>query len=324
LSVLRGTLACVTAMDPYGAWLLTSQRGVISRSQALSNGMTDHGIYHRLRPGGPWQRLLPGVYLTVTGEPTWEQRAVAAMLYAGPDGVITGLAALHLHDNRTPESALVDVLVPLSRQRASREFAVIHRTRRMPSREMCDLALRFAPVPRAVTDAVRQLTTLPEARAVVAAAVQRRKCTIAALAAELEAGPVRGSARLRSVLAEVADGARSVAEAEFRALILASDLPAPLFNADLYLDGEFLARPDAWWPQEGVVAEVDSREWHLLPEHWRRTMERGRRMAAAGVSHLHFSPSDVHDDPQALLAQIHGALRHGRPVPGITWKQADG
>ena len=25
---------------------------------------------------------------------------------------------------------------------------------------------------------------------------------------------------------------------------------------------------DAWWPRAGVVAEVDSRAWHLSPEHW--------------------------------------------------------
>ena len=36
-------------------------------------------------------------------------------------------------------------------------------------------------------------------------------------------------------------------------------------------DGEtFLARPDAWWLKAGVVVEVDSREWHLSPEDWRR------------------------------------------------------
>lgn len=308
------------ADEPDKPWLLITQRGVLSRSQVLASGITIHGLRHRLRPGGPWQRLLPGVYLTVTGQPTWEQKATAAMLYAGPDGVITGRAALHLQDTRIPESAQVDVLVPLSRQRASRDFAVIHRTGRMPSREMCDLALKFAPAHRATADAVRQLASLPDARALVAGVVQRRKCTITELARELKAGPVRGSARLRAVLAEVADGARSVVEAEFRELILASGLPVPLFNADLYLDGEFLARPDAWWPKAGVVAEVDSREWHLLPEHWRQTMERSRRMAAAGINCLHFSPSDMKDDPGTLLDQIRGALRHGRPVPGITWK----
>jgi hypothetical protein len=301
-------------------WLLTSQRKVLSRAQALSHGVTADSIRHRIRPEGRWQRLLPGVYLTATGEPTWEQKAMAAMLYAGQDSVITGLAALRGQAIRAPETQVVDVLVPATRRGTGYDFAVLHRTRRMPDSQVCDLALRFAPAPRAVADAVRGLTDLAEVRAVVAGVVQQRKATVADLAAELADGPVRGSAPLRAVLAEVADGVRSAAEAEFRELILSSTLPVPLFNPKLRLDGEFLAQPDAWWPEHGVAGEVDSREWHLLPEHWENTLARGRRMAAAGITHLHFSPREMHTDPDGLITQIQRALRHGRPLPAITWQ----
>ncbi len=308
-------------LDDQGRWLLTNQRNVLSRAQALTLGFTVDTVRYRIRPGGPWQRLLPGVYLTTTGEPTWEQRVMAAQLYAGPDAVVTGLAALRGQEIRAPETELVDVLVPATHRGTSRDFAVLHRTRRMPSREMCDLALRFAPPPRAVADAIRTLE-VADARAVVAWAVQRRRCTVATLAAELAAGPVRGSARLRAVLAEVADGVRSAAEAEFREVILASRLPVPMFNPILRLDGEFLAQPDAWWPDAGVAAEVDSREWHLLPEHWENTLARGRRMAAAGIGHLHFSPRELRDDPDGLITEIQGALERGRLLPGVTWQAA--
>ena len=30
----------------------------------------------------------------------------------------------------------------------------------------------------------------------------------------------------------------------------------PLFNPSLYLGDTFLAKPDAWWPDAGVAAEV--------------------------------------------------------------------
>jgi hypothetical protein len=302
--------------------LLVSQRDVLSRAQVLASGMTPDAVRHRIRPGGRWQRLLPGVYLTTTGEPSWEQKATAAMLYGGPDSVITGLAALRGEGIRAPETEVIDVLVPASHRATGYAFAVLHRTRRMPKDQVCDLALRFAPVPRAVADAVRGLHDMAEVRAVVAGAVQQRRTTIADLAAELSAGPVRGSAPLRAVLAEVADGVRSAAEAEFRELVLSSSLPVPVFNAVLRLNGEFLAQPDAWWPEHGVAAEVDSREWHLLPEHWENTLARGRRMAAAGISHLHFSPGEMHRDPDSLVAQIRHALRHGRPLPGIAWQPA--
>ncbi len=309
------------ATDEETVWLYI-QRNVLTRAQAMALGLTPDAIRHKIKPGGRWQRLLPGVYLTATGEPTWHQLATAAQLYAGPEGVITGLAALRGQDIRAPETDVIDVLVPASHRATSRDFAVLHRTRRMPDAQLGDLALHYAPPSRAIVDAVRGLADLGDVRAVVAGAVQRRKTTIADLADELAAGPVRGSARLRGVLAEVSDGVRSAAEAEFRELILASSLPVPVFNPVLHLDGVFLAQPDAWWPDDGVAAEVDSREWHLLPEHWEKTLERGRRMAAAGITHLHISPNEMRTDPDKLIAQIQGALRHGRRLPGITWRPA--
>lgn len=77
--------------------LIESQRQVVSRDQALRGGMSPHAVAHRLRPGGPWRTLLPGVYQTATGTPTQAQREIAALLYAGPGSVITGSAALRHH-----------------------------------------------------------------------------------------------------------------------------------------------------------------------------------------------------------------------------------
>ena len=64
--------------------LLIQQLDVIARSQALAVGLTDNALRHRLRPGGPWRALLPGVYMAATGAPTTLQQEMAALLYAGP------------------------------------------------------------------------------------------------------------------------------------------------------------------------------------------------------------------------------------------------
>jgi hypothetical protein len=146
--------------------------------------------------------------------------------------------------------------------------------------------------------------------------------TVAELAAELDAGPRRGAGRLGAVLAEVADGIRSPAEGDFRDLVLGSGLPAPLFNPQLYLGERLLAVPDAWWPESGVAAEVDSREWHLSPEGWEETMRRHARMTAAGLLVLHFSPRQARTEPGEVIAAISAALRAGRPVPGIATQPA--
>jgi hypothetical protein len=327
-SVVRfvGTAWDGAAMNPDDRavlWLRIQQRGVLSRSQALASGVTPSGLQHRLRRGGPWQKMLPGIYLMATGQPTWEQTQIAALLFAGPGSVITGPAALQTYKIKVPDCHRVDVLVPIERKRASCSYAVLHRTTRMPLSVQCDGPLRFAPAARAVADAVRSLGGLAEARAAVASAVQQRRCTVDELVVEARDGPIRGSARLRAILAEVIDGIRSVPEGDFRVLIKRSGLPMPLFNAVLYLNGQFLASPDAWWPSCGVAVEIDSREWHLLPADWEQTMRRHARMAAAGIRVIHVTPHQLRTEPERILADIAAALRTGRAVPDVTTRPAE-
>jgi hypothetical protein len=306
--------------DEHAEWLLTSQRGVLGRGQVLSLGMTTKALRYRIRPGGPWQRLLPGVYLTVTGEPTDAQREMAALLYAGQASIITGPAALRRHQIRGPAAATVDVLMPAGRERASRDFVVARATRRMPRSWTVDWALRYALPARAVADTLSTLTRLAEARTVVASAVQQRRCSIDQLAAELRERRSAGNTLLRLVLAEVADGTMSAAEGDLRDLIAGSGLPVPFYNPILFLDGRFLAKPDAWWPGAAVAVEVDSREFHLLPEDWEQTMRRHRRMTAAGLSVLHLSPRQLRAEPRQVITDIAAALHAGRPAPRVTMR----
>jgi very-short-patch-repair endonuclease len=286
--------------------------------------MTPDQLRHRIRAGGPWQRLLPGVYLIVTGSPTRRQHEIAALQYAGPDSVLTSTAALAHHGIRVRERDPLIVLVPAGKARSSRGFVRIWPTTRMPEFVFTDGAVRFAEAARAVADAARELGSLREVRAVAADAVQRRRCRIDQLAEELARGPVRRSAWLRRTLAEVADGVRSAAEADLRDLIRAHGLPPPLFNARLYIGPEFLAVPDAWWPAKGVVVEVESREWHLSPEDWDRTLRRSTRMSALGINVMHFTPQRIRTEAAAVAAEIRSALQDGRPRPAVRTLPATG
>jgi hypothetical protein len=298
--------------------LLDKQVQVASREQLLGLGMSDRMMQYRLRTGGPWQALLPGVYLASSGAPSMHQKEMAALIYAGPRSLITGpVALMHYSVRSIRDLETIDLLIPAAQQRRSTGFARLHRTARWPGRVMTNGPVRLAPVSRAVADTARLLDDLRDVRTVVADAVQLGRCTIGELAAELDTGPVRRSARFRSVLAEVAEGVRSVAEADLRDLIVKARLPMPLLNPSLY-DGEtFLARPDAWWLKAGVVVEVDSREWHLSPEDWRRTMDRHARMSAAGIIVLHFSPRDIRDQPMKVARRIMDALERGLQRPAL-------
>lgn len=263
--------------------VLRRQHDVIAHNQAMACGVTPGALKHRARDGGPWQRVLPGVYLAVTGTPTLVQREIAALAYAGNDSVITGAAALPHHRIRSPSAELTTVLIPSRRAVRSTGFARIWRTARMPDMFLNDRGVRVALPARAVADTARALTSLREVRAVVGDAVQSGHCPVFLLADEVAAGPRRHSALLRQAIAEVTEGIRSVAEGEFRDLLIRAQLPMPLFNARILADREFVAIADAWWPDAGVAAEVDSREWHLGPADWERTLQRHAAMTAHGI-----------------------------------------
>src|SRR6266571_3963533 len=269
--------------------ILKEQHRVISRTQVLACGMSPRALHHRIAASGPWQRLLPGVYLTVTGMVTQDQREMAALLYAGRTSLITGPAAVRRHRLRSAGPDVVDVLIPWHRRRQSVAFVRVHRTRKLPKRMFVTGKIRFAEVPRAVADAARMLTRFDDVRAVVCEAVQRKSCT--------------------------------VAEADFRVLILRSGLPKPVFNAQLFdEDGTFIAMVDAWWQDAGVAGEVDSRAYHLSAEDQDRTTRRHDELLARGILLLHFPPKRVRTDAAGIVSEIRRAIEKGLQRPPLPVK----
>jgi hypothetical protein len=297
--------------------ILGRQIDVITREQARAVGVTESALRHRLRPDGPWRVLLPTVYIAATGAPSLAQQQIAAQLYGGPRSVITGSAAALSHSIRAPQSQFVDVLVPLTRQRQDASFARLHRTSRMPQRVYKFGPIRYALASRAVADTVRGLTSLRDVQAIIADAVQRRRCEVPELLAELNAGPRAGSALFRQALGDVANGIRSAAEGDLKDLLAKSGLPMPLFNAMVFAGDVFVAKPDAWWPEFGVAVEVDSREWHMSPQDHARTLERQRRMGKHGIILLPFTPSQIRKHPADVVAEIREALESARSRPPL-------
>src|SRR5262245_31458396 len=234
------------------ARMLDQQHSIIGRRQAFACGMTAKAVRHRIRPDGPWQTVVPGVYVAGRGMLSDRQRAMAAWEHAGSAIAITGPAAVAWHRIPAERSEFVDVLVPHACYRTDAGFVRIHRTTVMPRACYSDGPVSYADPARALADTARAMTDLSDVRAVVAAGVQRGKVELWQLDAEVRTGPARGSALLRRALAEVSDGARSAAEADLLTLIRQSKLPEPLYNPRLYVGTVFLASPDAWWPDSGV------------------------------------------------------------------------
>ncbi|NEB74516.1 hypothetical protein G3I40_04610, partial [Streptomyces sp. SID14478] len=63
--------------------LVETQRRVMSGAQLKAHGVAAAATAEQCRPGGPWQQVLPGVFLLHPGPLTGEERLHAVLLYAG-------------------------------------------------------------------------------------------------------------------------------------------------------------------------------------------------------------------------------------------------
>lgn len=317
--------------------LLRRQHDVITREQALGCGLTRSGLAHRIRAAGPWQVLLPGIYLTVTGRPDHDQLDMAALLYAGPGSLLTGRAALRRHGLPPQDSPGtdpgIDVLVPAGRQRRSRSFVTVQRTTRMPAGITVAGVISYAPAARATADALRQMTDIRQARALTAAVLASGACSAEQLERELAEGPIRRSALLREVISGIRGASGAAPRSALRTLLTRSKLPLPVFDARLYDGSILIARVDAWWAEAGVAAELGPGGWPLAPETWKAAMRRQTRLAEHGIIVLHLSADQLDEEPDAVLAAIGNALAAGTgrgpapvrsPAAGLTVRPGSG
>jgi hypothetical protein len=312
----RRTFADFDALDA----LLRDQERVATHRQLTSLGLPTSTICDWIQPRGRWQRLLPGVILAHRGTPTRRERRLAALAYAGDDAILTGSTALQVYGVRAVQPGTTEhVLVPHTCHRDSHSFIVIERTRRLPDAVVIQRQ-RVAPIARAVVDACRRIDDLDQVRGIVAEVVQTRRCLPDDIVVEVRKAARQRTALSRSVLREISEGIRSVAEAQARAALARNGVPQPEWNVSLYdEDGEFLGDPDGYYEDVAVAIQIDSMEWHLSPSGYKRTQRRSRRYVTRGVLTLEIAPSDVLNDPLAFCREVEELRRQGanRPVPRL-------
>ncbi|WP_051806729.1 hypothetical protein [Streptomyces sp. NRRL F-2664] len=302
------------------------QLNLATHHQLRQAGIPAATISGRSRRGGPWQRLLPRVYLLQTGPPDHRQQALSAVLYAAPPATdplsgtaaaLTGGAALALLGIRDAPPDPLDVLV-----RAPRSVTATGRVRpcsttRWPPTITITGVPSTRPV-RAATDFAARTADADLVRSVLANVVQGGWCHPHDLHAELRAGRIRHRPAVRTAAAELLAGVHSLAEGRAREALAATDLPTPLWNARLYgPDGAFLASPDAYWPDEGVALEIDSAEYHYTRDAWQATLRRRLRLEARGVLVVSTTPGILRDEPAEPVGALRTLLALGaaRPRP---------
>lgn len=114
-----------------------------------------------------------------------------------------------------------------------------------------------------------------------------------------------GAQRMRQ-LVQLTEPAESPIETRFRWLLLASGLPRPEVQRDLHsAAGDFLGRADLYYPTARLVLEFDG------GNHRERLVSDDRRqnlLVRAGFTVLRFTSADLYGRPDAVVAQVRGAL----------------
>jgi hypothetical protein len=307
--------------------LARSQGGIVTHAQLVTMGMSPSTISRWTRTGGHWQRLLPATYLVHRGTPTFDERLNAALLYAGPQSVTTGLGALHLYGIRnlptSPPGLPLHVLLPHQRHARSVAFLTVERTHRLPDPLARD-GYPVVPIARALFDAGRRLDNRHVVRAFTLEAVQRRLTTVSELRDEITDGQRQWTAVLRDVVGDATAGVMSNPEAGLRDLVVRSDLHEPLWNPRLETpDGDLIAEPDGYYEDLGIALEVDSRKHHFDDEDgYETTWQRHKRFARLGIPVLRIMPVDIRDQPAQVIDDIKAtrAAHAGRVAPEIVVK----
>ncbi|GGU86579.1 hypothetical protein GCM10010275_22860 [Streptomyces litmocidini] len=289
-----------------------------SADQLRAQGIPAAEVAARCRPGG-WQQLLPGVFLLRPGSPTSEDRLKAALLYArrtgavppqGPDAMITGLAALSLHrfSSAPPLTALdrIDVLVPRTRRLRSTGWVRVVRAPEPP--EPVELTgLPVAPVARAVADAVSGLSDAEAVRGLLTEAVRGGHCEPGAVVRELSRARLLSRPHVVDAVDSLLAEGRSLSERRLYEMVREFALPDPVWNVDLRLPGgPHLGGVDAYWPDQAVAVELDTRAPRQDDDElWTECTRKREHLERLGITVVHLTPRKLREamDQQATVVR---------------------
>ncbi|MDQ0601711.1 hypothetical protein QF037_006056 [Streptomyces canus] len=310
------------------------RRRVMTAAQLRSHGVSSSETNEQCRPGGPWQQLLPGVILLHPGPPTGEERLHAVLMYTAkerPAGVpaqpgaeqphaptyaeamLTGLAALTLHGFTSAPPLMaqdkLDVLVPRLRRLRSTGCARIVRTTSLPAPQQVT-GLPVAPVPRALADAVAELSDAGVVSRLLTEAVRGGHCEPAAVVRELSNAKLLSRPHVVDAVDSLLAEGRSIAEDRLYRMVREHGLPDPVWNVDLRLPGgPHLGGLDAYWPEQAVAVELDTR----VPRQdedalWSEYARKREHLERLGITVVHITPKKLRDAAEQQATVVRTAL----------------
>ncbi|WP_241384805.1 hypothetical protein [Rhodococcus sp. CH91] len=235
------------------------------RSDLLAGGTTSDEIRQAVR-SGKLRNVARGVYvegaLDLDPPALHHARVLALRGRIAPGTVISHVSAAVLHGLPLWNVDLSAVHIGRGSPSSGRRTPTlhVHKGDHLPE-ELCVVAgLQVTTVARTVVDLAR---TLPVESAVIAGDTALRMhsgIAPALLDALASSGPKHGIAAARRIIAFLDGRSESPGESLSRVRIRSAGLPAPKLQHELRTaSGAFVARPDFFWEDEGVVGEFDGR-----------------------------------------------------------------
>lgn len=289
----------------------------MARHQLVALGLQPHDVRRlvRRRELAPVHR---GVYVTHTGEPSWRQRAWAAVLYAHPAALWGPSALAVAHRRRTPPAGPVHVAVDETRRVVDTPGVVVHRVTGLQRRAHWRANPPRMRTEEAALDAALSARDDFGLVAVLAEAVQERVVTPAQLQA---AAAARTRLPRRSfvdaLVDDLATGTDSVLEHGYLVRVeRAHGLPVGQRQSRIVGQAE---RRDVRYEVGRVLVELDSRAFHALARQRYVDLERDVAAAAAGYQTVRIGWGQVYSTPCRTAAHLVTLLRQrgwtGTPRP---------
>jgi Transcriptional regulator, AbiEi antitoxin/Protein of unknown function (DUF559)/AbiEi antitoxin C-terminal domain len=273
------------------------QHGVVSRQQLLELGYSSKAIEHRIRQGR-LHRIWRGVYAVGRRELSDDGHLMAAVLACGLAAVLSHESAAYRWQIMRRRPDRIQLSVPEPARRSHRGIVVYrsvdltpdHVTRlsgiplTVPARTIVDLASRLSsgPLEGVINEADKLGLVSPD----------ELRMTLASV------GPRKGVGNLGRILDRLTFRLTD-SELERRFLRLVGRAGLPLPETGRWLNG---FKVDFYWPELGLIVETDGLRYHRNEAQQALDRRRDQAHAAAGLTTLRFTHSQVKFEPEHVIA----------------------
>ena len=227
-----------------------------------------------------------------------------AVLRAGPGAVAASDSAAEVHGWDLPAPPeKPKLIVPLG----SRSYPGAYRAA-LPADDVMVAGVLPVTTPVRTGLDIAASATIDHSVTVLDSALRSGTVSPAQLHEYFNSSARRGARAARRALGLTDPGSGSVPESQARLLFWRAQLPPPVTQHPIYVDGVFIARPDFVWLAAKLVIEIDGFRYHSAFGDFQRDRDRQNALVQAGWTVLRFTVYDIRNRQPYVIAQVLTAL----------------